>query len=1082
MNIKVKKRDGRLENIDLDKIHKVINWAAGSHNSYPELNVSVSEVEMKAHLNFYDGISTQEIHEALIKSAADLISVDEPDYQYLAARLSLFNIRKKAFGKFTPPSIKEVIQRNVSLGRYDKSLATDYTEIELAELEQYIDHDRDFKIAYAGMQQLEGKYLVQDRVTKQLFDTPQFIYILVPMCLHADKEDRIYQIKRAYDAFSTHKLSLPTPIMAGIRTPTRQFSSCVLIECGDSLDSINATSSSIVKYVSQRAGIGVNAGAIRAIGSPIRGGEALHTGVVPFYKHFQTAVKSCSQGGVRGGAATVFYPIWHLEVESLLVLKNNKGIDENRVRHLDYGVQFNGLMYQRLIKGGNITLFSPNDVEGLYDAFFADQKEFERLYIQYENDPSIRKATVKASELFAAFATERSNTGRIYLQNVDHCNTHSPFNPAVAPVKQSNLCMVGETQILTSDGYKEISELEGKTVSVWNGQEWSETEIVKTGTNQKIIKVKTNSTMDIDCTPYHKFYVADGYSGRHIEKRAYQLEDGDKLIKFDLPLIEGSKELSKPYENGFYSADGCYVKGLNRIYLYGKKKSLFELFNGVSSVVNQSDQDRSYFYVDGLKPKFFVPDSSYSVQSRLSWLAGYLDGDGTVARNGENESIQATSINHEFLYSVQLMLQEIGIQSKVCHNANKGYRDLPLNNGTGKNGKFLCQEQKRILISSSSLYKLHLLGFKTHRLEWTPRIPQRCAEQFIQIESVQDFGRYDDTFCFTEEKRHMGMFNGLLAGQCLEIALPTKPLNHAYDPEGEIALCTLAAFNLGAIDSLDELEDLADIIVRALDSLLDYQDYPLPAAEKNKKRRTLGVGAINYAYYLAKNGVKYSDGSANDLTHRTFEAIQFYLLKASINLAKEVGACEYFNETTYSQGILPIDTYRKTVDTVTSQDLLLDWEWLRGEIVRHGLRNSTLTALMPSETSSQVSNATNGIEPPRGLLSTKSSKDGILNQLVPEVNDLGHNYELLWSIPSNQGYLELVAIMQKFVDQSISANTNYDPDKFEGGKVPMKIILKDILTAYKLGLKTLYYHNTRDGAGEEVEKEDDGCAGGACKI
>ncbi len=756
MNIKVKKRNGKLEPIDLEKIHKVINWASGSHNEYPALNVSVSEVEMKAHLNFYDGISTQEIHEALIKSAADLISVNEPDYQYLAARLSLFNIRKKAFGDFTPPTIKEVIQRNVSLGRYDKSLATDYSDAELLELNEYINHDRDFRIAYAGMQQLEGKYLVQDRVTGQLFDTPQFIYMLVPMCLHADKEDRIYQIKRAYDAFSTQKLSLPTPIMSGIRTPTRQFSSCVLIECGDSLDSINATSSAIVKYVSQRAGIGVNAGAIRGIGSPIRGGEALHTGVIPFYKHFQTAVKSCSQGGVRGGAASVFYPIWHLEVESLLVLKNNKGIDENRVRHLDYGVQFNGLMYQRLIKGGNITLFSPNDVDGLYDAFFADQKEFERLYTQYENDLSIRKKTVKASELFSSFATERSNTGRIYLQNVDHCNTHSPFNPKVAPVKQSNLC--------------------------------------------------------------------------------------------------------------------------------------------------------------------------------------------------------------------------------------------------------------------------------------------------------------------------------------LEIALPTKPLKHAYDPEGEIALCTLAAFNLGAIVSMDELEELSEIIVLALDSLLDYQDYPLPAAEKNKKRRTLGVGVINYAYFLAKNGAKYSDGSANDLTHKAFEAIQFYLLKASMNLAKEQGACEYFNETNYSQGILPIDTYRKTVDTITSQKLLLDWEWLRGEIIRNGLRNSTLTALMPSETSSQVSNATNGIEPPRGLLSTKSSKDGILNQLVPEVNDLGQNYELLWSIPSNQGYLELVAIMQKFVDQAISANTNYDPDKFEGGKVPMKVILKDILTAYKLGIKTLYYHNTRDGAGEEVEKEDDGCAGGACKI
>tara|TARA_B100001094_G_scaffold303532_1_gene331723 strand:- start:2112 stop:3755 length:1644 start_codon:yes stop_codon:yes gene_type:complete len=547
--------------------------------------------------------------------------------------------------------------------------------------------------------------------------------------------------------------------MSGIRTPTRQFSSCVLIECDDSLDSINATASSIVKYVSQRAGIGINAGRIRALGSHIRDGEAFHTGCIPFYKYFQTAVKSCSQGGVRGGAATLFYPLWHLESEALLVLKNNRGVEENRVRHLDYGVQLNKTMYQRLIQGGHITLFSPSDTPGLYDAFFEDQDEFERLYTLYEQDESIRKKTIKAADLFSLMMQERASTGRIYIQNVDHCNTHSAFNCKVAPVRQSNLCM--------------------------------------------------------------------------------------------------------------------------------------------------------------------------------------------------------------------------------------------------------------------------------------------------------------------------------------EITLPTKPLNHINDPEGEISLCTLSAINLGALDSLEEMNDLADLAVRALDNLLDYQDYPMAAAKNGTDaRRSLGVGVINLAYYIAKNGMKYSDGSANALVHRTFEALQYTLLRASNKLAQEKGACAGFHETNYAEGLLPVDTYKKDIDTICDEPLHLDWDQLRQDILKYGLRNSTLSSLMPSETSSQMSNATNGIEPPRGLVSVKASKDGILKQVVPDIENLKHKYEKLWDMPNNTGYLQLVGIMQKFVDQAISTNTSYDPQQFSDAKVPMQVLLKDLLMAYKLGVKTLYYHNTRDGASEahDVEQEDDGCAGGACKI
>lgn len=743
--IKVTKRDGRLEPIDLDKIHRVLTWGAEG------LNVSVSEVELRAQLQFFEGIKTTDIHDTLIKAAADLISEESPDYQWLAARINIFGMRKTAFGEFTPPSIGNHVQNMVARNLYDKHLVEDYDLIEWAKIDEIIDHSRDLDFAYAATVQLREKYLVQNRVTGALYESPQQAYVAIAAALFAaePKHKRLDCIKAFYDAVSLHKISLPTPIMAGVRTPTRQFSSCVLIEAGDSLSSINGASAAMVNYVSQRAGIGINAGAIRGIGAEIRGGEAFHTGAIPFYKHFQTAVKSCSQGGVRGGAATLFYPLWTWEVESLLVLKNNRGVEDNRVRQLDYGVQLNRLMYQRLVEGGDITLFSTDQVSGLYEAFFADQEEFERLYVKYENTTGIRKKTIKASELFGILASERASTGRIYIQNVDHCNTHSSFDPSVAPVKQSNLC--------------------------------------------------------------------------------------------------------------------------------------------------------------------------------------------------------------------------------------------------------------------------------------------------------------------------------------LEIGLPTEPLDQFDATKGEIALCTLAAFNLGALENLDELEGLSEIIVRALDNLLDYQDYPHPAALKTKQRRSLGMGITNLAYYFAKNGVKYSDGSALKLTHETMESVQYFLLKASNKLAAERGRCELFSQTKYAKGLLPIDHYKKSVDKFADFPLLRNWEQLRNDVGVHGLRHSTMTALMPCETSSQITNSTNGIEPPRGYVSVKGSKDGVMRQVVPDYEALKDQYELLWEIPDNTGYLQLVAVMQKFVDQSISTNTNYDPKRFSSGRTPMKKVIQDMLTAYSHGVKCLYYHNTRDGAAEDFDCE-------SCKV
>jgi len=736
--IMVIKRDGHRELLDVEKLHQVVYWATEGLK-----NVSVSEVEIRSQIQFYDNIKTSDIQETMIKSAADLISEENPNYQYVAGRLVNYHLRKEVYGNYQPCHILELVKRNVSQGWYDAELLESYSEEEWDKINSFIDHERDMSLTYVAMEQLRGKYLVQNRVTGQIMETPQMLYALVAAVLFSkyDKSTRLNWVKDYYECISKHDISLPTPIMAGLRTPQRQFSSCVLIETDDSLDSINATTSAIVKYVSQKAGIGIGAGRIRALGSPVRNGDTSHTGVIPFYKMFQSAVRSCSQGGVRNGAATLYYPLWHLEVEDLLVLKNNKGTEDTRVRHMDYGVQFNKVMYERLLTGSNITLFSPNDVPDLYDAFYSNTDTFRDLYEKYERNSKIRKKSIAAIDLFSAFMTERKDTGRVYLMNVDNANSHSAFIESIAPIKQSNLC---------------------------------------------------------------------------------------------------------------------------------------------------------------------------------------------------------------------------------------------------------------------------------------------C-----------------------------------------EITLPTKPLTHIFDEEGEISLCTLSAINWGNIKDPKDFERPCKLAVRALDELLDYQDYPVPAAKiSTMNRRPLGIGIINLAYWLAKNDFKYSDDSSLPKLDEYMEAMSYYLIKASVDLAIEKGACPKSHETKYAQGIMPIDTRKQDIDDVVSYSERMDWNSLREIAKQYGIRNSTLMALMPAETSAQIANATNGIEPPRSYISIKQSKHGVLKQVVPEFKKLKNKYELLWDQPNPEGYIKICAVMQKYIDQAISVNTSYNPQFYPDEKLPMSDMLKLLLLHYKLGGKNLYYFNTFDGQGE----------------
>jgi ribonucleoside-diphosphate reductase alpha chain len=735
---KVRKRSGSLEILDLNKMHKMVEEACKDL-----AGVSASQIEINSGIQFYDGVTTVEIQEILIRSASDLIDLDNPNYQFVAARLLLFALRKQLWGRMhESPSLQLHIDNCVTRGVYDAEIVSKYSSEEWEYLNLLIDHDRDFLFTYAGLRQVADKYLVQDRSSGEVYETPQFMYLMIAATIFAEypKDTRLEYVRRYYEAISKHKVNIPTPIMGGVRTPLRQFASCVLVDVDDSLDSIFSSDMAIGKYVAQRAGIGINAGRIRGINAKIRGGEVQHTGVIPFLKKFEATVRCCTQNGIRGGSATVHFPIWHKEIQDIIVLKNNKGTEDNRVRKLDYSIQLSKLFYERFISNGQITLFSPNDVPGLYDAFGTDA--FDACYVDYESDRSIPRQTVSAQELFLSLLKERAETGRIYIMNIDHCNSHSSFNDKV---EMSNLCQ--------------------------------------------------------------------------------------------------------------------------------------------------------------------------------------------------------------------------------------------------------------------------------------------------------------------------------------EITLPTKPLQH-IDGEGEIALCILSAINVGKLRSLDELEELCDLSVRGLDALIDFQGYPVKAAEiGTKNRRSLGVGYIGLAHYLAKHKVGYDDPEAHQLVHDLTEAFQYYLLKSSNQLAKEYGPCGYFDRTKYSDGILPIDTYKKDVDGIVPHSLKYDWEALRQSIVSNGLRNSTLSAQMPSESSSVVSNATNGIEPPRGYLSIKKSKKGPLKQIVPQYNTHKSHYTLLWDMPSNDGYIKIVSVMQKFFDQAISGNWSYNPQNYPDNEVPVSQMANDLLTTYKYGWKTSYYQNTYDNKNDEIEEE-----------
>lgn len=742
----VKKRSGELEQYNVEKIHKVVEWAVKDIS-----NVSLSDIEINAKLSLHDGISTKDIHQILIKSANDLTSKTHPNYQYVASRLLNMSLRKDLWERYDcPPSLYDHICTNASEEIYDNNLFTKWTKDDIEEIEKSIDHERDYLFTYAGLQQMIDKYLVRNRSTGKIYETPQFAY----MCIALSLFNTVNEVLEAYEYFSTHKINLPTPIMAGVRTKIKQFASCVLVDVEDDLNSIFSSVHAVGKYTARRAGIGLNVGRIRPINSSIRGGEVIHTGLIPYLKIFESTVKATSQNGIRGGSATVHIPFWHYEIEDVVTLKNNAGTDDNRVRKLDYSVQFNKLFYERLIKNEDITLMSPEETGGLYSSM-NDNDDFKKLYEKYENSKNIKmKKKISARKLAEIFTKERLETGRIYVMNIDNANEHGSW---LAPVYMSNLCQ--------------------------------------------------------------------------------------------------------------------------------------------------------------------------------------------------------------------------------------------------------------------------------------------------------------------------------------EIIHPTNPIKSIDDKDGEIGICILSALNLLELESEKDIERACSITVRTLESIIDYQDYPVAAGENfTKNRRSLGIGITNFAGYLAKNKLKYDDPNTLKFVHQTMEKIQWYLLNESCNLAEKLGPCNKFNETKYSQNLLPIDWYKKTVDELVKPEYTMDWEGLRSRIEKHGLRHSTLTAIMPCESSSVIQNSTNGIEPVRNLMSYKKAKNGVLKQLVPNYSSRKNFYTLAWDMKDNKAVLNICAVLQKFVDMSISVNLYYNYSHYEDGNIPLSTLIKDQIYGYKYGIKNFYYCNTPDSDGDTEKDLSNNCESGACAI
>lgn len=1084
------KSNGETQKFSAEKLNRWGEWASKN-------DLSWSDIVMRTLDQLYEGCTTKDIHQAMIN-----VCVDKKDEKHLsfAARLLRGSIYKDVYNG-APTSFTESYKVLVEKGFWqDFNLSKE----DLVKIEEVFDPQWDKTYEYTSLLQFVDKYAMREFTDSgyKLVETPQLMLMGISLALF--QNDSLEHALNFYRIIRERKLNIATPIMAAARSGENEFTSCFLATSGDTLDSIAASTQLCYTMTANRSGVGMEYD-VRSFGDIVGNNKCKHGGKLPQYNMLLNTIKSVTQG-VRGGAATVTFNVLDPEIDDLLRLKNPVTPVSKRIELMDYSLAWNNEFIRRVAKNEDWLLISKKECPELHTAFYEDRKAFPALMqsmiekysgknsVESMLDPEYKPSKpkkfngkiVKARDIMKTFITQRQETGRMYCINIDTTNDHSSFKQDI--IRQSNLCVAPETKILTRSGYSPIAELEGETLDIWNGEEWSEVDVVKTGSNQKLVKVQTSSGYELECTEYHKFYVFDGYGKPYKMKRTHELVEGDKLAKFSLPIIEGTKSLDKAYLNGFYSGDGCHFKGKNIVYLYGEKRELSEEFKKYqhSYYLCQEDQDREVFHMKDLKEKFFVPSEEYSIDARLDWLSGYLDADGCIYRNGSNEAITCTSIDYEFLKDIQMMLQTLGVSAKITPAMEGGLRLMPANDGTGDLKEYLCKESWRLLISSYDSYRLLDLGLEFKRLKIKKRRPQRDAKQFVKVTKVLDEGRIDDTFCFTEKKRGMGMFNGILTGQCQEVTLPTKGFDSVLslynaanpDKDGIVGLCFLLATDVGKC-SYEELDDVNYYACRALDNILSLTKYPFKALEDiGKKYRSIGVGVTNLAYFMAKNGVTYSSEEGRNLVHKLMEKQQFSLIRSSIELAKERGKFEWYDRTKYPQGDLCIDTYSKFVDEQHSQELLLDWEELKRKQLRHGMRFVTVSAHMPCESSSAWGFSTNGLYPIRQGTVMKSRPEGLVPFTAPEFEKYKDVYELAWDV-SPQDLYKIYGIVQKFTCMAISADSYLDFSK-QDGKVSVSQMMKDMIFSQKVGMKTHYYLNSRTEDKHVQSSEEDGCS--SCKL
>ncbi|ADX89383.1 ribonucleoside triphosphate reductase, alpha chain [Vibrio phage ICP1_2001_A] len=1076
MSIKtVIKSNGQEVPFDASKLNRMAEWA-------DNLGVGWSSLVLNAIKKVSDKCSTLDIQNALIDSCAEKA---DKAHLAMAARLFLGTMYKNAHGGFEErPHLYDFYNNMLILGLW-KEMSYDATELEY--LNEHLDHDKDLNYEYSVLKQLDSKYC--KKLNDISMETPQYLFMGVAMDImeNQPEDTRLDDVVKYYTYLSDLKINLPTPFLSGLRSKTKGLASCAVLKGDDTADSLEAAIHNAYKQTVSNAGIGISLNC-RSIKDPVRNGAIKHTGKLPYYRYIQGSVGATKQE-VRGGSATVQFTALDPEIEDLLRLKHVTTVSEKQIRGLDYSFGACRLLAEKSSKGEDWYLMSQLHAPEVYKAYHENYDSLKQTLNDYILSGKPYK-TIKAVEVLKLYLKQRQDTGRMYSTWLDEANYHTPFKE---PIYSSNLCVAPETKILTRNGYTAIAELDGENVDIWNGEDWSEVTVVKTGENQKLLKVKTSSGYTLDCTPYHKFYVFNGYGKPYKVKRTHELVEGDKLAKFDLPVIQGVKSLDKAYLNGFYSGDGCHFKGKNIVYLYGEKRKLSEEFKKYPHTyyICQEDQDREVFHMQDLKEKYFVPSEDYSVEARLAWLAGYLDADGCIYRNGVNESITCASIDYEFLKDIQMMLQTLGVSSKITPALEEGYRMMPANDGSGELKAFYCNESWRLLISSYDSYRLLELGLEFKRLRIKKRRPQRGAKRFVEVSVVLDEGRVDDTYCFTEKKRGMGMFNGILTGQCQEIFLPTKGFkdtgemytNDVENVQGEIALCFLSCIVAGRV-SEEEYEDVAYYTLLGVDNVISLMDYAFPNLSYSaQNRRSVGIGITNLAHALASKGLSYKTLEGKNYMHRLAEMHSYYLHKASLRLAKEKGVAGWIGKTKYPEGWLPIDTYNKNVDRVHTQKLRFDWESLRKDIISAGgIRNSVLEATPPAESSSLVSSTTNSLYPIRQDYVIKKSGTTKVVFAAPDIENLKGKYEYAYEIPTKD-MIDCYAIFQKFHGQGISADLWKDYSKYENEKIPMSELLNDFYYATKMGMKSWYYQNSKSGIKQEgstIEPDESSCE--SCKM